>query len=665
MLERRYRLDAPIARGGMSMVYRGLDVRLDRPVAIKVMDPKFAADPQFLSRFEFEARAVARLKHPGLVSVYDQGVDGDLAFLVMELVEGGTLRELLRERGPMPPHAARAVVEPLLDALGVAHAAGLVHRDVKPENVLISDSGEVKIADFGLVRAVAAANTTSSSVILGTAAYLSPEQVTSGTADARSDVYAMGVMLFEMLTGRAPFTGDNSLSVAYQRIENDVPRPSEFIDGVPVQFDNLVLHATENEPAHRFPHAGAMAAALRSAASELDLPPYRVPAPQRSAQHASAHVRPASPDAPTTRTAGAGAAHAAAAASTTVLAPEPAHPPTREDRGPHAPQHTRVVTAVTSRAEADNPDDPGSSYPRFPGLQIDRSRSRRTTIIWLLVVLLLALIVGVGGWWLGSGRYTAIPSVNGFDRDGAVTAIENAGLTTKVSGRHSDNIPVDNVLGTDPPAGSRIPKNSTVTVLISLGRPSVPTVTPGDDPQDVFERIRAAGLKPVDGGEAYSKSAARGTVAALDPKPGTAAPVDSAVKVIRSKGAPPEPLPDLKGNSVEEATEALTALGVSIRETRVAFDSKVDEGRVIGTDPKAGTELEGNDSVVLIVSNAVRVPGVVGSSVGAARAELEQLGLEVQVRQMARTDSSVVITQNPGSGARVEPGSKVTLISVP
>ncbi len=214
LLDRRYLIEARIARGGMSTVYRATDQRLDRPVAVKVMDHQFAADPQFLARFEFEARSVARLNHPGLVAVYDQGQDGDDVFLVMELVEGGTLRELLRERGPMPPHAAAAVAVPVLGALAVAHRAGLVHRDVKPENILVSRHGEVKIADFGLVRAVAAANTTSRSVILGTAAYLSPEQVTTGNADARSDVYSSGVLMFEMLTGRTPFTGDTSLSVA-------------------------------------------------------------------------------------------------------------------------------------------------------------------------------------------------------------------------------------------------------------------------------------------------------------------------------------------------------------------------------------------------------------------------------------------------------------------
>src|ERR1700760_4709694 len=205
----------------MSAVYRGLDLRLDRPVALKVMDSRYARDQQFLPRFQLEARTVARLKHPGLIAVYDQGVDGRHPFLVMELVEGGTLRELLAERGPMPPHAVAAVLAPVLSGLAVAHRAGLVHRDVKPENVLISDDGDVKIADFGLVRALAEAKITSTSVILGTAAYLSPEQVGSGDVGPRSDVYACGIMIYELLTGVTPFGGDNSLSVAYQRMDND------------------------------------------------------------------------------------------------------------------------------------------------------------------------------------------------------------------------------------------------------------------------------------------------------------------------------------------------------------------------------------------------------------------------------------------------------------
>lgn len=297
VLERRYRIDAPIARGGMSSVYVGTDLRLGRRVAVKVMDARYVGDPLFLRRFEFEARAVAGLSHPGLVSVFDQSIDGDIAFLVMELVRGGSVRELLRERGPMPPHAVAAVGIPTLGGLGTAHRAGLVHRDVKPENVLISDTGDVKVADFGLVRAVAEAGVTSASVILGTAAYLSPEQVSSTEIDARSDVYSAGVLFFELLTGRQPFRGATSLALAYQRLTYDVPAPGDVIAGVPPQIDEIVLRATERDPAHRYPDGFAMQHALLDAIDDLGLPPFTVPAPSRaSARVTSAIARPVTLD---------------------------------------------------------------------------------------------------------------------------------------------------------------------------------------------------------------------------------------------------------------------------------------------------------------------------------------------------------------------------------
>jgi serine/threonine-protein kinase len=284
LLEGRYRVATKIATGGTSTVYRGLDTRLDRPVALKVMDSRYAGDQQFLTRFQLEARSVARLKDPGLVAVYDQGLDARHPFLVMELVEGGTLRELLSERGPMPPHAVAAVLRPVLGGLAAAHGAGLVHRDVKPENVLISDQGDVKIVDFGLVRAVAAAGITSTSVILGTAAYLSPEQVRDGDASPRSDVYAVGIVAYELLTGQTPFSGDSALSIAYQRLDTDVPAPSTVISGVPEQFDALVRRATARDPADRYADALNMGAELEAIVDELALPEFRVPAPRNSAQ---------------------------------------------------------------------------------------------------------------------------------------------------------------------------------------------------------------------------------------------------------------------------------------------------------------------------------------------------------------------------------------------
>jgi serine/threonine-protein kinase len=383
VLDGRYRVDAPIATGGMSTVYRGLDVRLDRPVALKVMDPRYSGDEQFLTRFQREARAVARLKDPGLVAVYDQGLDGQFPFLVMELVEGGTLRELLRERGPMPPHAAAAVLAPVLSGLAAAHQAGLVHRDVKPENVLISDDGEVKIADFGLVRAVAEAKITSTSVILGTAAYLSPEQVGTGNAGPRSDVYSVGVMAFELLTGVTPFTGDSALTVAYQRMDNDVPPPGSVIAGVPTQFDDLVLRATARDPASRYADAQDMAADLEEIAEELRLPPFRVPAPRNSAQHASAvlyHSR--LPD------------HLATTDATDTAETAWVHPPAAPPR-----QHTRVFTRDSG--EIDSPAG------QFAGIDIDefywaRQRAKRALLFWVIAVITLAGLLAAAAWTLGS-----------------------------------------------------------------------------------------------------------------------------------------------------------------------------------------------------------------------------------------------------------------------
>jgi len=373
VLDGRYRVEVMIATGGISAVYRGLDLRLDRPVALKIMDSRYAGDNQFLTRFQREARAVARLKDPGLVAVYDQGIDGQHPFLVMELVEGGTLRELLRERGPMPPHAVAAVLRPVLGGLAVAHRAGLVHRDIKPENVLISDDGEVKIADFGLVRAVAEAKITSTSVILGTAAYLSPEQVSTGDADPRSDVYAVGILAYELLTGETPFTGDSALAIAYQRMDNDVAPPSRMIAGVPAQFDELVAKATARESADRYVDAQQMGAELDSIVEELGLPPFRVPAPRNSAQHLSAALHRSPMPAPPRQ-------------HTREL--------TRDDWSPQEPEYEPVSG-------------------QFAGIDLDefywaRQRAKRTVVFWVVAVLTLTGLIAAAAWTLGGNIGTLI-----------------------------------------------------------------------------------------------------------------------------------------------------------------------------------------------------------------------------------------------------------------
>ena len=377
LLDGRYRVEARIATGGMSTVYRGLDVRLDRPVALKVMDARYAGDREFLTRFQREARAIARLKSPGLVAIYDQGNDTAHPFLVMELVTGGTLRELLRERGPMPPHAVVAVLAPVLSGLGAAHRAGLVHRDVKPENVLISVDGEVKLADFGLVRATTEAGITSTSVILGTAAYLSPEQVLGEETGPRSDVYAVGIMAFELLTGTTPFKGDSAIVIAHQHLDRDVPPPGSLIDGVPPEFDDFIARATAREPEARFSDAGAMGAELGAIAEELGLPQFQVPAPRNSARQIT-DSRPPVPRATRQLTLG--------------------------------PQEVPTLAADDNdgaSARGTGPQAEDIFPPRqFAGIDIDefaftRQRSRRMLAFWILTVLVLTGLVATAGWSLG------------------------------------------------------------------------------------------------------------------------------------------------------------------------------------------------------------------------------------------------------------------------
>ena len=378
LLDGRYLVESRIASGGMSTVYRGRDVRLDRPVALKVMDPRYAGDQQFLTRFHREARAIARLKDPGLVAIYDQGDDPTHPFLVMELVDGGTLRELLRERGPMPPHAMVAVLRPVLSGLGVAHRAGLVHRDVKPENVLISNDGEVKLVDFGLVRAIAEAGITSTSVILGTAAYLSPEQVEGAATGPRSDVYAAGVMAFELLTGTTPFTGDNPLAVASQRLDRDVPPPGSVIAGVPAELDAFVERATARRAEDRFADACEMGQALEAITEELGLPHFRVPAPKISAVHTAATVVH-QPDA--------------------RRPVPPGHNPTRQFT-PTPPEPEQTGAGETEADELSSPP------AQFAGIDIEeftwaRQRARRAVLFWTLAVMVLTGLVAAGAWTVG------------------------------------------------------------------------------------------------------------------------------------------------------------------------------------------------------------------------------------------------------------------------
>jgi serine/threonine-protein kinase len=679
VLEGRYRVDTPLARGGMSSVYAGLDLRLDRPVAIKVMESSFAEDRSFIERFELEARAAAKLHHPGVVAVHDQGVDGGHVYLVMELVSGGTLRDLLRERGVLPVPLVISVLDPMLSALASAHRAGLVHRDVKPENVLIGHGGVVKVADFGLVRAIATASTTSDDKILGTVAYLSPEQVATGAADARSDVYSAGIVCYEMLTGRPPYVGDTPISVAYRHVNDDVPPPSEAAPGIPAALDDLVLRATRRDPAQRPADAAAFLEELVRLRNSLGL--HRVPVPVPT---------PAPPDIP------AGGRHrpenVTSTDDETVIAPvdvtqhiapvDPDDPMVSTIRtapvrpGPIGPQGTRSI----SRSEYGgvgtvvpySPPPPPSVTPGqrrrdtiANSYQAQRHRSRRTMIVWISVVLVLAAVLGVAAWWFGSGRWTAVPRIGGLDPTTAEQTLQNADLSAALTQAHDNTVPAGRVVGTSPAIGSRALRGSTITVVISEGKPIVPDITPGASPDAVEVAVKAAQLTPrLDPNQdAFDDNVPKGAVVRLNPAPGTQVNLGAVVVLVISKGPAPKPVPNVVGQPHDQAFAALTQAGFQPFDEPQTFNGQVPGGTVVATTPAANTVIQPGTSLKVGVqtSNAVTVPTLTGQSAQQATQTLQGLGLQAQIQAVANDPNGQVFVQSPGPGTLVQPGSQVTL----
>ncbi|MGS0687259.1 Stk1 family PASTA domain-containing Ser/Thr kinase [Nakamurella sp. GG22] len=632
VLDGRYRVGALIARGGMSMVYRGVDTRLDRPVAIKVMSPQYVTDQAFLTRFEREARLAASLGHSGVVAVYDQGRDGDLVFLVMELVDGGTLRDLLREHGSLSVPVTLSVLEPLLAALGAAHAAGLVHRDVKPENVLISSRGEVKIADFGLVRAVTSQTMATGDVILGTVAYLSPEQVATGAADPRSDVYATGVMAYEMLTGTTPFAGDTPMSVAYQHVHSDVPPPADRAIGTPQALDELIVAATRRNPAARPRDASAFLAALVGVRSQLGLRRVPVPVPHRPAVLA-------------------GVSGTRVFAGPPPTAPAPFHPAPAPAPAP-APSPTQgpapAPTAVTRRPVA------------------AKSLRRRRWLIAILVILLLGISAAAAGWWLG-GRWAATPAAVGLTRIQAEALIRDAGLVPRVSTGHQNTVPAGVVASSEPDAGSRQLRGSEVDLLVSSGRPEVPAIAAGIDPAAAAAAVKAAELTAVVGADkSFDDTVPAGAVVRTDPKAGTALPVGGRVTLVLSAGPAPLKVPDVTGKSAEDAENKLKVAGFALGPRQRTFDPVAEPGAVLGSTPGAGTTVPRGSTVSLKVADALTVPDVRGTATEDAVAALEKAGFTVTVGNPAfdrEIDAGDILRTDPGPGTRVDPnGAAIFLV---
>ncbi|QUQ67734.1 Stk1 family PASTA domain-containing Ser/Thr kinase [Kutzneria sp. CA-103260] len=662
LLEQRYRVNTLLARGGMSTVYRGVDTRLERPVAIKVMDPRFSDDQSFIDRFVREARTAAQLHHPGVVGVYDQGVDrspeGDHVFLVMELVDGGTLRDLLRERGALTPALALAVLEGVLSALGAAHRAGLVHRDVKPENVLIGRGGAIKVADFGLVRAMASANTTSDDMILGTVAYLSPEQVATGASDPRSDVYSAGILLYEMLTGQPPYSGDNPISVAYRHVNDDVPPPSEAATGsIPPALDDLVLRATRRDPALRPLDADAFLAEAQRTALGLGITPTPVPMVAASPQPDSTiRVRDDGP--PTEKF----SPITAATPAPTLMAPPP--PPLGQQS--MGPMGTRAMSradldanAVTARHAPIRDQSPADRY------QQQRTKSRRAFIIWMSVIVVLAAAVATAAWWLGTGQWSLVPTVKGLQEQAAEQKIRDANLQFTIKQVGSNDVAPGLVVDVAPGEQQQVQRGSSVTLSVSKGKPTVPNVQPGTDFAAAQKLITDEGLQALQdqSKDNFSDTVPAGKVLTTLPAPGTQVPLNSAVVVVLSKGAAPKKVPSVVGLPHDQAFQVLQQAGFQPVDGPAQFSDQVDKGKVISTSPDAGSSVasDGNKQVTVVVSNAVVVPDLSGMSAEDATNTLKGLGLNIDVQGFFGSKHGKVFSQDTPPGTRVKPGTKITV----
>jgi serine/threonine-protein kinase len=630
VLDGRYRVDARIAVGGMATVYRALDTRLDRVLALKVMHPALAVDGVFVERFIREAKSVARLAHPNVVQVFDQGTDGSYVYLAMEYVAGCTLRDVLRERGALQPRAALDILEPVLAALGAAHRAGFVHRDMKPENVLIGDDGRVKVADFGLVRSVDTVTSTTGAV-LGTVSYLAPEQIEQpGAADARVDVYACGVVLYEMLTGEKPHDGDSPAVVLYKHLHEDVPPPSAIVPGLAYELDELVASATARTPDIRPYDAVALLAQVRETRAPLSAEQLDAMPPQAlSAEHINADDRTS-----------------VIPRALNIQRPLPVN-----GDEPEAGFHR------TSRLEMPPPPPPGhrSRTPRRP---------RGPFVI--VAAVLLALGLGVGIWYINSGQFTQVPPLLSKTEAQARDRLEEAGLEVgKVERSYSDTVKRGTVISTDPGTGTRIRHNDSVALVISAGPETVKVPDLQGYPlAKARSELKESGLQPGMVTREFNDDVTRGSVISSEPGDGTKVRSGSAVALTVSKGSPVD-IPDVTGESPAVARAELEEAGLKVKIAAARVNSEFDAGQVAQQSPAEGKQAAEGDTVTLTLSKGpemIEVPDVVGDSVDDATAELKAAGFEVdEDRGLLGLFGDTVKKQSVKGGETAPKGSTITI----
>jgi serine/threonine-protein kinase len=670
LLEGRYRILDRIARGGMSVVYAAVDERLDRRVAVKVMASSLSADPKFSDRFAREARAAARLAHVNTVAVYDQGVDdsaGHHVFLVMELVSGRTLRDLIRERQGarrgFSPAEAVSIMEPVLSALSAAHRAGLVHRDVKPENILLSDEGLVKVADFGLARAIDAdAASTRTGLMMGTVAYCAPEQIVHGRCDQRSDVYSAGIVFFELLTGQPPFRGDSAMNVAYQHVHNRVPAPSSRVKGIPTPIDEIVVAATDSDPSGRPIDASAFLAELADTRAQLALPVVPVPPRPRTQPPTNGRVTPHHPRVGSRPTSTGPIVTTGRTART----------------GPGGTGRTDNLRNNSTRHDTEIVDErpapppPVVIPPRRPVSA--RVRRRRRRLIGLVAVLLLgALSVGAGlvGVRLWREWNTHVPKLNGLSVAAAQASLHKTGYAISPTVMHvfDETVPAGMVVRSDPGAGQRVAQGGSIELFVSLGkdRIPVPDVT-GQTQPSAAATLQMHGLTYKGAQQVRSSlTVPEGDVIRTVPARGVLVRRNSEVTFVVSSGKPHVKVPYVQdGMPYAQAVQLLKHHHLEASRSD-DYNPTIPSGRVVSVD-QIGQSVPWGSTVTVHVSKGpefVTIPDFpLLPPLSDVQAQLEHLGLQVEVIKEFGGLAGKVVNIDPGSGTQVHPGDvvKVTVV---
>ena len=710
LVDNRYLVQSRLARGGMSTVYLATDQRLERDVALKVLHPHLADDPQFLDRLGREAKAAARLSHPHVVGVLDQGEDGRLAYLVMEFIKGHTLRDVINDKGALSPRLALALIDPVVEGLGAAHAAGMIHRDIKPENVLIADDGRIKLGDFGLARAIS--TSTSTGALIGTVAYLSPELVLGKQADARSDIYSVGIMLYEMITGRQPFDGEVPIQVAYQHVNATVEAPSLEVPGLASEIDELVQWCTDRDPDKRPVDGSALLSELRHirtnlSDAELDLqppaavlsplpavaaPPGRPPGGAVPASDArdgrdgqdTAYVQP--PTEMPTETYG------SLQQPTETISRTSGNPTTVMSNAPRRPAYGPLSTpdeeAYDGAAGYDDPADVAVPPSKRVQRKLDRDEEkarqraaatptktlhegnpRRRGLLWIVLLVTAALLAAVAGWFFGMGPGSpgTIPPVANKTVAEAQDLLRTAGFQSTVKDVFDDNISPGLVVGSEPNAGEVIRKFQPVALAVSKGPELFPlpelTGKTLDEAKAALNGAQMA-LGPIT--ETFDESAPAGTVLAQAPRSGNPVKHGTPVGLTVSKGPQPIPVPDVRGQQQRAAVDALEDAGLkAVVSPEPVNDKNVPKGAVVAQDPASGNLTKGG-TVTLTISKGpklVEVPSFIGKQAKEAKEALEELGFEVKIDEILGGFFGTVRDQDPVNTS-VPEGSLVTLTVV-